>query len=214
MRAPAGELWALASDVFSRTVGSVYRASGWSIKLPDGWTAADRSDHVAIQSSTDDAECRLSTFSVAETGTNAASWTEAAAMFNRRRGHPVVPVAYGDFQGYRSEMVADGKWFRGHVLRAGDFPLERQLAEAEAAERELAHVGAGAAAQPAAVAAADGVLGDGGVLDDLRGGGHLDIPYCARNGMPISWSSRRASSSVLADVTTEMFMPRFLSTFM
>ena len=32
------------------------------------------------------------------------------------------------------------------------------------------------------------------------------------NGMPINWSSRRASSSVFAVVTTEMFMPRALST--
>ena len=105
-------------------MGTVYRALGWSIELPDGWTAAARSDHVAVQPPTGDAECRLSTFNVAETVTDAVSWVEAAATFNRHRGHTVVPVTYGDFRGYRSEMVAAGRWCCGHVLRAGDFPLD------------------------------------------------------------------------------------------
>ena len=39
-------------------------------------------------------------------------------------------------------------------------------------------------------------------------------PYVARNGIPMNCSSLRASSSVLAVVTTDTFMPRALSTFM
>jgi len=40
------------------------------------------------------------------------------------------------------------------------------------------------------------------------------LRYEALNGMPSSWSSLRDSSSVFAVVTTEMFIPRALSTFM
>ncbi len=40
------------------------------------------------------------------------------------------------------------------------------------------------------------------------------LSYAFLNGMPRSCSSFRDSSSVFADVTTEMFMPRALSTFM
>ena len=39
-------------------------------------------------------------------------------------------------------------------------------------------------------------------------------PYDALNGIPMNCSSLRASSSVLAVVTTDTFMPRALSTFM
>jgi len=42
----------------------------------------------------------------------------------------------------------------------------------------------------------------------------LDRGYALLNGIPSSCSSFRDSSSVLAVVTTEMFMPRALSTFM
>ena len=40
------------------------------------------------------------------------------------------------------------------------------------------------------------------------------IPYDALKGMPMNCISLRASSSVLAVVTTDTFMPRALSTFM
>ena len=39
------------------------------------------------------------------------------------------------------------------------------------------------------------------------------VQFC-RNGIPMNCRSLRASSSVLAEVTTETFMPRALSTFM
>src|SRR5512135_933421 len=58
----------------------------------------------------------------------------------------------------------------------GDVPLERQLAEAQPAQRELADVAAGAAAQPAAVPQADLVLRRLQFLDFLRGRGHLFDP--------------------------------------
>ena len=102
----------------------VYQAMQWSIELAEGWTPSERDDHIAVQAPTHDAEFRVSTFSVAETGTAATAWIEAATHFNRRRGHPVDAVSYGEFHGYRTEMVAGGRWYRGHVLRAGEIPLD------------------------------------------------------------------------------------------
>jgi hypothetical protein len=65
--------------------------------------------------------------------------------------------------------------FPAALHHAGDFAYERQLAEAEAAQGELAHVGAGPAAQLAAVAAADGVLGHRRVFHHLGGRSHIRI---------------------------------------
>src|SRR5215813_12799020 len=93
-----------------------------------------------------------------------------------------------------------------------DVALERQLAEAEAAQRELPHVGARAAAQMAAVAQPDLELRRFLFLCDLCSRCHK--PQFCLNGMPMNWSSLRASWSVLAVVTTDTFMPRALSTFM
>src|SRR5882672_8656948 len=55
---------------------------------------------------------------------------------------------------------------------ASDVAFKRQLAEAEAAHRELAHVGARPPAQPAAVAQANPVLRWLGFLGNLCSGGH------------------------------------------
>src|SRR5580765_460361 len=100
-----------------------------------------------------------------------------------------------------------------------DVALERQLAEAQPAQRELPHVGARTAAQMAAVAQANLELRLLLFFGDLRGGCHnssapSQLLSAARNGMPTNCNSFRASSSVFADVTTHTFMPRALSTFM
>ena len=102
----------------------VYKTPHWSIELSDGWVAVERVDHVAVRAPTGDAEFRLSSFNVEETGVPAERWVESAAHFDRLKRRLVVPVLYGDFQGYRSELVARGEWFRGHVLRASAFPLD------------------------------------------------------------------------------------------
>src|SRR6185436_8599166 len=112
----------------------------------------------------------------------------------------------------------------------------RQLAEAQAAQGELAHVGARPAAQAASVAQPDLELRRLGFLRDLCGRGHFcplsrrhalkGVPstlqatvfgpslQLALNGMPMNCRSLRASWSVFAVVTTDTFMPRALSTFM
>src|SRR5687768_5607973 len=61
---------------------------------------------------------------------------------------------------------------------SSDFAVERQLAEAEAAQGELAHVGARAPAELAAIASADGVLGHRRVFHHLGGCSHISSPYC------------------------------------
>src|SRR4029078_3486299 len=104
----------------------------------------------------------------------------------------------------------------GHAC---DVPLQRELAEAEAAQRALAQGGARPGAAAAAVAQPDLELRRLRFLGDLRGRGHEFVfsryrVYDALNGIPRSCSSLRDSSSVFAVVTTEMFIPRALSTFM
>src|SRR5687768_10218482 len=98
----------------------------------------------------------------------------------------------------------------------GDIPFERQLAEAQPAEGKLPEVGARAAAALAAVAEPHLELRDLGFLRDLGGCGHsfLLSLYAFLKGIPRSCKSFRDSSSVRAVVTTEIFMPRALSTFM
>src|SRR6185369_10100364 len=58
------------------------------------------------------------------------------------------------------------------LRHAGDVTLERELAEAQAAQGELPHVGAGPPAEVAAVAQPNLVLRRLLFLGDLRGGGH------------------------------------------
>src|SRR5262245_21491631 len=110
-----------------------------------------------------------------------------------------------------------------------DVAFEREFPEAQAAERELPHVGTRAAAQVAAVAQPDLELrlllffcNLGGcchkrlfqsLAPTLRCSPAAAIQFCL-NGMPMNCSSFRASWSVLAVVTTDTFMPRALSTFM
>src|SRR4030095_8683652 len=92
-----------------------------------------------------------------------------------------------------------------------DIAFERQLAEAQAAQPELAHEAARPPAQLAAVPQPNPVLRRFFLFGYLRGRRHI---YWLLNGIPMNCSSLRASSSVLAVVTTDTFMPRALSTFM
>src|SRR6266850_801675 len=71
-----------------------------------------------------------------------------------------------------------------------DVTLERQLPEAQAAQRELSHVGARTAAQAAAVAQPDLELRLFQFLRDFCSSGHSQ--FC-RNGIPMNCSSFRAS---------------------
>ena len=97
------------------------------------------------------------------------------------------------------------------VSVANKFAGEGVLPEAEAAELELAHVAAGAAADLAAVPVLGGKLGLDAVLVDLVRASHGRAPYL-RKGMPRWASSARASGSVGAEVTNVMFMPFSFST--
>src|SRR5437899_10226986 len=92
-----------------------------------------------------------------------------------------------------------------------DVAFQRQLAEAQAAQRELAHVGPRPSAQMAPVAQANLVFRRFVLFRDLRCCGHDQF---WRNGIPMNCNNLRASSSVFAVVTTDTFMPRALSTFM
>src|SRR5262245_28136484 len=92
---------------------------------------------------------------------------------------------------------------------AGHLALERELAEADAAQLELPQVSPRAAAQLAAVVDARLELHRALRLHDQRGLGH---DYCSLNGTPRWARSALASSSVRAEVTMTMSMPRTLST--
>src|SRR5437870_400624 len=84
------------------------------------------------------------------------------------------------------------------LCHSRDVPFERQLAETEAAQRELPHVGPRAAAQVAAVAQPNLVFRCLLFFRDFCGSGHYSLsaarftlrarngmaPYDARNGIP------------------------------
>src|SRR6188472_1194756 len=96
---------------------------------------------------------------------------------------------------------------------AGQLADERTLAEADAAEREAAHVRAGPAAHEAAVVPLHLVLRRALRLRDHGLLGHRYLPraYEAK-GMPRSSSSFLLSSSVFAVVTMLISSPRRRST--
>ena len=115
---------------------------------------------------------------------------------------------------------------RPHRLPAGlddarDLALEREPAEAETADAELAQKRAGTAAELAAVVLAGLELRLLGVFDALCGvaifrflsGYKLGVAYAPwRNGMPKALSKARAPLSSAAVVTIVTFMPLVLST--
>src|SRR5215467_58076 len=99
--------------------------------------------------------------------------------------------------------------------------IQGELAEAEAANSELAQECARPSTTPAAVpvtALQFGRLGLAGLVQlyvfrNLCGRGHLVIlPYAARNGIPICFNSARPSASVRAVVVIQIFIPLVLST--
>jgi len=101
-----------------------YRTSSWSLDPPLGWTVEEHEEYISLTPPSHDAELRLTSFSVQDTGIDAARWIETAANANRRMGRPVATAVYGDFSGYSTEFTAIGKWFKGWVLRADTFPLD------------------------------------------------------------------------------------------
>src|SRR5688572_5220333 len=92
---------------------------------------------------------------------------------------PVPSYQFPVIRGFGSVLsgwkLAPGNWkllLPATLRHPCDVALERQLAEAEAAESELAQVGTRPAASLAAVAEPDLVLRDLGFLGDLRSRGH------------------------------------------
>src|SRR5690606_32001241 len=88
---------------------------------------------------------------------------------------------------------------------------ERQFAEADAANAEAANKGARAAAAAAAVVSARRKLRFAFLLLNQTGLGQACSSYDFRNGIFMNVSRRRASSSVFAEVTIVIFIPRILS---
>jgi hypothetical protein len=103
-----------------------------AIEIAPGWTLEEHADHLTLMPASGDSLLRLSSFSVEETGTDAARWIEVATHFNRLRGRSGVAVRCGDFTGEATKFAAGGKWFRGWVLRAHEIPLDVTYSCAEA----------------------------------------------------------------------------------
>src|SRR6476661_5506105 len=98
--------------------------------------------------------------------------------------------------------------------------IQGELAEAQAADAELAQEAARPPAAPAAVAVAAAQLGSFlllglgqfYILGDLGGCSHsCEFSYC-RNGIPMLRSKDSPSASVRAVVVIEIFIPLVLST--
>src|SRR5271170_3237146 len=93
---------------------------------------------------------------------------------------------------------------------AGDFAAQGELAEGDAAEAELAHVGAAAARELAAVVGARRELRLAFLFNDPGGLGHSywGVSLRSEKGMPKRARSSLASSFLRAVVTMVMSMPR------
>src|SRR5579862_6685192 len=151
-----------------------------------------------------------------EAGTSTLGWRAPMALRTRVSMSAIGSLVIPALQLFLSVSPAG-------LDHTGDLPVQRQLAETQPADAELAQKSAGPAAAPAAVtvfAAQPGRLRAHGlfqfqVFGFLGGGGHLFFPslrHC-RNGMPICFSSARPSASVRALVVMEIFIPLVFSTF-
>src|SRR5579884_1030360 len=158
----------------------------------------------------------ISTF-ILETGTVQVRWLAAFALRMRVSMSAMVSL-----------VIAPS--LPGGLLHAGDLPDGGVLAEADAAHAELAHEGAGTAADAAPVMLLDAELGRShrlgyqGLLCQLclphhavspRGDaatrdGRCHAACCPalRKGMLKCWRRARPSSSVFAVVTMQISMPR------
>src|SRR5580658_6983798 len=160
----------------------------------------------------------ISVFSL-EAGTSTLGWRARMALRTR-----VSMSAIGSLVIPALQLFL---WLSPARLRdAGDFPVQRQLAEAQPADAELAQKSARPAATPAAVAMLAVVqsrrFGGAGlfqfqIFGSLGGGGHDSFsfsPYCGygRNGMPICFNRASPSASVRAEVVMEIFIPLVFST--
>lgn len=104
----------------------------WFIELAPGWIAETRThanygeftQYVEINPETNDAMLRLSTFSTAGVGIDAAGWTEFYARINRSKGRRVEFIRCGDFAGYLVEFTAKSDWIRGWALCSASIPLD------------------------------------------------------------------------------------------
>src|SRR5215467_8254124 len=153
----------------------------------------------------------ISVFSF-EAGTSTFGWRAATAFRTRvsmsAMGSLVIVLLL--------EFLPTGL---GH---AGDLAIQSELAEAQAADAELAQKRPRPPAAPAAVAVAAlqlrrlrlACLLQLQIFRDFGGCGHfliLFLAYC-RNGIPICFNSDRPSASVPAVVVMQIFMPLVLST--
>jgi hypothetical protein len=66
----------------------------------------------------------FTTFSPADSGTDAATWIATAAHVDRQKGRAVVAAKCGDFLGYETRFVSRGHLIHGWVLAAGEIPLD------------------------------------------------------------------------------------------
>src|SRR5580704_13750174 len=115
----------------------------------------------------------------------------------------------------RVSMSAIGSVIMGSPARldhARDLAAERQHAQANPAQLELAVIASRPPAHLAPVVMADDELGPAIEFRKLRSTRHVFLcDQVARKGMPSCWSSARPSSSVLAVVTMLMFKPLIAS---
>src|SRR5260221_10347671 len=96
---------------------------------------------------------------------------------------------------------------------AGNLAFQRELPEAQPAERELAQVAPRTPAAPAAVAVAALILRRLQIFGDFCCGCHeIDSLSSCRNGIPMPFNSASPSGSVRAVVVMVTFMPLVLST--
>jgi len=115
-----------------------------------------------------------------------AGWPEALAKLEycdavMRELCAVDPLVTHDETMELDEPVSEipytlEQYYRGWELDAGDFPPERELPEAQAAQRELAQIRPRPAALAAAIAMPNTELRLPLVLDDLCGRGHVSVP--------------------------------------
>src|SRR5262245_17131865 len=151
-----------------------------------------------------------------EWGTSVRAWRARTALRMR-----VSMSEIGSFilSHPRAGPSRPGRLSPARLRHPGDEPLERQVAETDAAHLEPAHVGTRPPAPLAAVAVADRELGGPPDRRLPRLRRHRRCPSSfplrqaapsRRNGSPSAARRLRASSSVFAVVTIVTFMPRAL----
>ena len=93
------------------------------VDFPTGWVVEQKEDHIEARSP-HDAELRIATFALADSGTSAKRWAETAAHVDRAKGREVAPARFGDFRGYETRFESGGQYFHAWALAADDLPLD------------------------------------------------------------------------------------------